>query len=82
MSDGRRNYEMTKEDLAKLLDACKTVPYIIVGGVPPRSPQERANAAWAELGTRMGFDSSTVRPTGQGDRFFSAVPSAEEEQER
>jgi hypothetical protein len=72
----RTNYEMTPADLAKILDACKPVPYMVFGGMPPRSQQENANAAWAELGARMGFDPMTVQPdsNGRGDRFFTAVP--------
>lgn len=69
----RKQFEMTDADLEKLLEACKPVPYIIVGGSGPRSPQERANDAWAELGNRMGFNGMTVEPIpGLGDRFFSA----------
>lgn len=71
----RRDYEMTEADLAKLLDAMKPVPYMIVGGMPPVSQQENANAAWAELGKRLGFDPMSVRPNGRGDRFFSAETS-------
>jgi hypothetical protein len=68
-------FEMTEADLAKILEACKPVPYMVFGGIPPRSPQENANDAWARLGNRMGFDWETVRPTsGSGPRFFSAVP--------
>lgn len=77
----RTNYEMTQADLDKILDACKSVPYIVVGGVGPRSPQERANDAWAELGGRMGFDHMTVQPIpGKGNLFFSAVPTENETQ--
>ena len=72
----RKDYEMTQADLDKIMDACKPVPYMVFGGIPPRSPQENANDAWAELGRRMGFDHMTVQPTGRGDRFFSAVPNA------
>lgn len=72
---------MTQEDLDKILDACKPVPMIMLQCGMPESPQERANRAWAELGSRMGFDSMTVEPTGEGNRFFTAVPS-ETEQER
>ena len=75
----RQEYEMTEEDLEKLLDACKPVPYMVVGGVPPRSPQENANDAWARLGKKMGFDSNTVQPASGGDRFFTAIPSETEE---
>ena len=68
----RTNYEMTTDDLAALLDAMKPVLMIALQCGTPRSAQENANAAWAKLGERMGFDPMTVRPTGKGDRFFSA----------
>jgi len=71
----RTNYEMTEADLERILDACKPVPYIVVGGHGPISPQERANAAWADLGSRMGFDYMTVQPDGRSDRTFTAIPS-------
>lgn len=75
----RTNYEMTEADLVKLLDAMKPVPLIMlhIGG-GPRSQQDRANDAWAELGSRMGFDYMTVKPSAKGDRFFTAVPSETE----
>ena len=75
----RKDFEMTQDDLDRILDACKPVTYMVVGGVPPRSPQENANAAWAELGRRMGFDHMTVQPNGRGDRCFSAVSSEPED---
>lgn len=72
----RTNYEMTEADLQAILDACKPVPAIMVGGYSPPSPQENANAAWRELGEKMGFDAMTVQPIpGKGSRFFSAVPT-------
>ena len=75
----RTNYEMTPADLEKILDACKPVPMIMLQCGPGRSQQERANSAWAELGLRMGFDHMTVQPTGNGDHFFTAVPSETEQ---
>jgi hypothetical protein len=81
----RTEYEMTEADLDELLDACKPVPVMMVGGHAPSSPQENANRAWVRLGEKMGFDSTTVRPAdGRGTRFFTAVPSetAEARQER
>lgn len=71
----RQRFEMTEADLKQVLEACKPVPYMVFGGVEPRSPQQNANDAWAELGSRMGFDSTTVEPTGEGDRVFTAVPT-------
>jgi len=73
----RTNYEMTQEDLDAILAACKPVPYMVMGGMAPRSQQENANAAWEALGLKMGFDHMTVQP-GHGDRFFTAVPSETE----
>ena len=68
-------FEMTEEQLKKLLDACSPVPYIVAKGVPPMSPQERANLAWQALGKELGFDWRTARPSpGKGERFFIAEP--------
>lgn len=69
----RREFEMTEVDLQILLDACRPVCCMMIGGMSPSSPQENANRAWAILGERMGFDSMTVQPTSKGDRFFTAV---------
>ena len=71
----RVKYEMTQEDLDKIMGACKPVPVMMIGGCTGSSPQENANVAWAELGKRMGFDSMTVEPSNDGERHFTAVPS-------
>jgi hypothetical protein len=68
----RTNFEMTADDLNKLLSAMKPVQMIALQCGAPRSAQENANAAWAELGKKMNFDPMTVQPNGLGDRFFSA----------
>ncbi len=71
----RREYEMTAEDLATLLNACKPVPYMVFGGCEPTSPQESANHVWADLGRRMDFDWRSVQPArGKGERWFTAAP--------
>ena len=75
----RINFEMTAADLAELLDSMKPVSMIALNCGTPSSRQENANAAWARLGQKMGFDSSTVQPTGRGDRFFSAVQTQKPE---
>jgi len=71
----RKDFEMTPLQLEKLLDAMKPVPYMVIGGVAPRSVQENANAAWAALGAELGFEPMSVRPSSKGDRFFTAVPT-------
>jgi hypothetical protein len=69
----RSEYEMTAEEEQALLDACRPVPYMVFGGIPPVSQQERANAAWCALGAKRGFDGMTVQPViGKGQRFFTA----------
>lgn len=69
----RRQFEMTEAQLDKLLTACTPAPYLIFGGMAPKSPQERANAAWAALGRELGFDGATALPVhGMGERFFTA----------
>lgn len=72
-----REYEMTEEQLAKIVEASKSVPAMYLSGGQPMfgTPQENANAAWAALGREMGFAHMTVRPMlGRGDRFFMAEP--------
>ena len=72
----RTEYEMTQQDLDDVLDACKPTPVMMIGGTTGSSPQDNANAAWARLGAKMGFDSMSVRPiSGKGQRFFTAVPN-------
>ena len=76
----RTNFEMTQNDLDELLSCMKPVPMIMLQCGEPPSPQERANEAWKRLGEKMGFDYMTVKPTGKGDRFFSAEINAQREE--
>lgn len=70
---------MSEEDLATIIEACKLVPYMIVGGMEPSTPQENANRAWATLGKKMGFDSTTVEPIERCSmHFFTAIPNETE----
>jgi hypothetical protein len=70
----KKRFEMSDEQLAKIIDACKPVPYMVIGGQPPRSQQENANAAWAALGNEMGFKHMTVERCGEDDKVFMAEP--------
>ncbi len=70
-----QEFEMSKEDLSTLLEACKPTPAMYgSGGVPLFStPQENANRAWEMLGEKLGFKHMTVKPiSGKGERFFMA----------
>lgn len=69
----RKEYELSKNQLDGLMEACKPVPYMIIGGKETSSPQENANRAWAELGNEMGFKYMTVQPVrGKSVSFFTA----------
>lgn len=71
----KQRFEMTQADLDQLLEASRPVPYMVFGGMAPRSPQDNANAAWRELGNLLGFDAMTVEPIrGEDQRFFMAEP--------
>lgn len=67
-------FEMTEADFEELLGAMKPEPLIMLQCGEPASLQERANAAWARLGAKMGFDPMTVRSSRPGQpRFFYAT---------
>ena len=75
----RINYEMTKDDLKELLNACKPTLVMKIGSYIPPTPQENVNRAWKNLGKKMGFDHMTVQPIpGKSQEFFSAIPSETE----
>jgi len=69
----RKEFEMDDKQLKRILAACKPVPYLVIGGVEPRTPQENANAAWAEIGRELGFEPLTVKAIeGKEMKFFTA----------
>ena len=70
----RKNYEMTQADLDVLLKASRPVSAIALHCGPLGSVRESVNDAWKALGEKMGFDHMTARPSGRGDRFFTAIP--------
>ena len=74
----RKNFQLTVGELKELMEACRPVPYIIIGGIAPRSPQENANNAWKRLSARHGFIWDSVRPIpGKGQDCFSAECAVE-----
>lgn len=74
----RKEFQLTADELNGLLDACRPVPYMVFGGMPPRSPQENANDAWKRLAAQHGFVWDTVRPiAGKGQEWFTAECVAE-----
>ena len=79
----RKEYEMTDAQMAKLMEASKPVPYMVIGGHLPTSPQENANRAWQYLGDELGFDVMTVKPVhGKANTFFTAEEKESEKEEQ
>ena len=71
----KQQFIMTQTQLERMLAAMKPEPYLIFGGMPPRSLQERANEVWESLGNAMGFEHMSVEPDPSGDPLkFLAVP--------
>lgn len=70
----KKEYEMSDEQLQKLMEASKPVPYMVFGGVEPISPQQSVNMAWENLGKEMDFHHMTVEPSSKGRKFFTAKP--------
>ena len=77
----RQEFMMTNEQMDRLLNAIKPVPYMVFGGQPPMPAQERANIAWRALADEMGFVWDTVHPIpGKSAHYFAAEPKATKEQ--
>lgn len=77
----RKEFEMTPDELKKILSACKPTPVMYLSGGTPmcNTPQENANAAWQALGKEKGFDWESVQPvSGKGMAFFTAEECAAE----
>lgn len=72
---------MTEEELRQLKSAIQrgreTLLIALQCGMPP-SLQEIANAEWAVLARKYGFNPATPIPApGKGERFFLAEPLPE-----
>jgi len=71
----RKQYELTDEQLLRLVNASKPIPYMVVGGVEPQTPQEAVNYVWQSLGEEIGFEWDTAEPVaGKSHHHFSAIP--------
>lgn len=71
----RKEFELSDEHLAELLDASKPTPAMWLSrGLPMGgTPQENANRTWSILGETLGFKSAIVRPVpNKGQKFFTA----------
>jgi len=68
----RQSYSLTDEQLKEIMEACKPVACMQIGGVGPSSQQANANRAWEKLGKEMGFVGDSVQPYGKDPKNFTA----------
>ena len=70
-----KTYRLTDEELDALKEALKPVPCLIVGGIPPASPCDKAMAVWRNVASRVGCDVNSIAPANTGDEHdFLATP--------
>lgn len=73
-----QTYRLTDEELNELLEASKPAPYMVFGGVEPRSPRQKAMDVWRKVATRVGCDVGSIESAGTGDDHdFKAQPKGE-----
>lgn len=70
----KQEYELTQEQLDRLIEASKPVPYLIFGGIALTNPQEYANIAWAEIAEYHKVQIYSITPSPKGIKFFTATP--------
>ena len=66
-------FVLTDEEYERVMEASRPVPYLVIGGVEPMSPQENANRVWRAIYQDRGLDWKTVARGSSGPRSFRAV---------
>jgi len=75
-----KQYTMTDSEYTELMEACKPVPYLIVGGRKPSSPRENAMHVWAKIAARVGCDCNSIAPANTGNNHdFMGEPLQKQE---
>jgi len=64
-------FTLTEDEMQSVLDASKPVPYLVIGGIPPRSQQEQANSAWQKIAEAHSVKWDTIRPINEATRLMS-----------
>ena len=68
----RQEYTVTDEEFERLMEAAKPVPYLVIGGHAPRSPQENANVVWQEIAKKRGVVWDSIQSSPKDIRIFTA----------
>ena len=68
-------YRLTDEEFNRLMEASKPVPYMVIGGVEPESPYDKAKRVWLDVASRVHCDIDSIGPANTGNnRDFMAAP--------
>lgn len=59
-----KKFSLTDEEYAEILAASQPVPYLVMGGVEPISPYERAMVIWRRIAEREGVDVDSIKAAG------------------
>jgi hypothetical protein len=74
-----KQYRMTDEEYKDVMEASQPVPYIVVGGIEPRSSYDRVMPVWRRIAARVGCVVDSIEVAGTGDNHdFMAEPQEEQ----
>lgn len=65
----RIEFAITEDEHDMLVRAMQPVPYMVFGGMEPRSPQENANDAYKVIAETYGVEWMSILPVGGGIPF-------------
>lgn len=74
MAGERKEYVLTDDQYARLMAASQPVPYLVVGGIEPETPHEKAFRIWRQIADELGIEWHSVR-RGEDDHHFTATAS-------
>lgn len=72
-----QKYMLTTEEVARIKEAGKSVPYMIIGGFEPRSPAENQMDEWRKVAERLKVKVMTIVPDMDTKPFDEQIILAE-----
>lgn len=58
----KRTYTLTDEQFQRLMVACRNTPYLVIGGMEPLTPYDRAMVVWREIAETNRVDVTSIEP--------------------
>lgn len=72
----RGDYRLSDADHARLIEASKSVMYLVANGSEPTSPRDAAMRIWQEIADREGVDVDSIQQGSDGNGHYTAIPKA------